>query len=138
MKKWSAIVGVMVIVLCAAIVLLGVLAVTSWGHDFVAVRTTRYAAGFSEQAFRSVQVGDSGEQVIAALGQPLSRYYIVHRSNSIPERVSTLPADLSADTWVREILDFSAGTRARGDFRLVEVILDRSSRVESTRDYVTD
>ena len=127
-----------IVIVLALVVLLGVLAVTPWGHDFVAVRSTRYSTGFSEQAFRSVRVGDAREQVIASLGHPLTCYYIVHRSNSIPETVSTLPADLAADTWVREILGFSAGTRDRVDFRLVEVILDRSGRVEFTRDYVTD
>jgi hypothetical protein len=126
-----------IVIVLAFVVLLGVFAVTPWGHDFIAVRSTRYAPGFSEQAFRSVRVGDAREQVIASLGKPLNSYYIVHRTNSVPETVSILPTDLSADMRVSEILDFSAGTRARGDFRLVEVILDRTSRVESTRDYVT-
>src|ERR1041385_3140275 len=126
-----------IVIVLAFVVLLGVFAVTPWGHDFIAVRSTRYAPGCSEQAFRSVRVGDAREQVIASLGKPLNSYYIVHRTNSVPETVSILPTDLSADMRVSEILDFSAGTRARGDFRLVEVILDRTSRVESTRDYVT-
>jgi hypothetical protein len=127
-----------IVIVLAFVVLLGVLVVTPWGHDFIAVRTTRYAPGFSEQAFRSLRVGDTREQIITALGQPLSRYYIIAPSQGIPETVSALPAELPADASVREILDFSTGTRPRGDFRLVEVILDRSNRVESTRDYVTD
>lgn len=130
---------VMFLLLLALVALLAVALVTPWGHDFVSVRSTRYAPYFLEQALRSVCIGDSREQVIASLGQPLTRYYIIVRSNSIPETVSTLPAgESAADTSVREILNFSTGTRARVDFRLVEVILDRSNRVESTRDYVTD
>lgn len=127
-----------IVIILAFVILLGMLAVTPWGHDFIAVRSTRYSPGFSEVAFRSLGVGDAREHVIASLGQPLSRYFIIHRSNSIPENVSTLPSDLSADTWVREILSFSTGTRVRGDFRLVQIILDGGSRVESMRDFVTD
>ena len=114
--------------------------VTPWGHDFVAIRSTRYAPGFSEQSFRAVRVGDSREQIAALLGQPISTYYIIVRSNgTIPETVSSLPTTkLPADASVQEIRAFSAGKRTRGDFRLVEVILDRSGQVESTRDYVTD
>jgi hypothetical protein len=70
-----------------------------------------------------VRVGDTREQVTASLGQPLTLFYIVRRFNSIPETVSTLPADLSADISVREILNFSAGTRLARDFPLVEVQL---------------
>jgi hypothetical protein len=33
---------------------------------------TAYAPGYSEAAFRSVQIGDSREEVIARLGEPLS------------------------------------------------------------------
>ena len=68
-----------IVIVLLFVVLLGVLAITPWGHDFVAVRITRYAPGFSEQGLRTVRVGDTREQVTASLGHPLYRYYIVHR-----------------------------------------------------------
>ena len=60
-----------IVILLAVVVLFGVLAVTPWGHDFIAVRTTRYAPGFSEQAFSSARVGDTREQIITAFGHLL-------------------------------------------------------------------
>lgn len=131
---------VLSLILVLVVIIFGVALVTPWGHDFFARHSTKYAASFSEQAFRAVQVGDTRERVAALLGQPLNRYYILRYTNGAYNGHPFVPlSELPADTSVHlEVLDFSTSSHPPRDCRLVEVILDTNGRVESTRDYITD
>lgn len=139
-KRRSAIKRVVGIVLAvvAIVLLLPLLLLTPRGQHRSALRSTLYAPDFTEEGFRSLQVGDERQRVTDLLGEPMKHYYLIVRSNSVSEIVSILPPVLAADASYLEVLGFSTSKYPRGEFRIVEVILDRGGRVESTRDYIGD
>lgn len=72
------------------------------------------------------------------LGEPMDSYFLVVQSDGSSEVLSKLPANgLPADVSYREILEYSANRYPKGNYRAVRIVLDKSGRVESTRDFIT-
>ena len=65
--------------------LLGLEVLFALATAWTASPRTRFAEGFSEAAFRSIQAGESEAEVIRKLGQPLAR--LPHEGTSGHERV---------------------------------------------------
>jgi outer membrane protein assembly factor BamE (lipoprotein component of BamABCDE complex) len=67
---WFVVASVLVLIVCWATMafILNYSAITL-------VRNTEYAPGYSDRAFRAVAYGDSEEQVLALLGEPLVRHH---------------------------------------------------------------
>jgi hypothetical protein len=109
-------------------------------HDSIATRNTVYSSSFAEAAFMRIQLGDSQDAVVAALGAPLSRHYILRYPgdsyNSYPAVPPEQLPERASIHW--EILEYSRSKNPPSDFRLLEVALDAKGVVAFTRNYVTD
>jgi len=75
---------------------------------------TEYAPGYSEEAFRIVQIGDSKEEILSLLGQPLRVY------------------DPGLD---REVLSYSMSPSG-SNYLMRDIVLDSEGRVVEIRSQV--
>lgn len=136
MKLHPILVIIIALVALTFVVLLGGVLL----HDSLAAKNTVYSPSFSDGAFKQIKEGVSREAVVAAIGEPLRREYMLRYQNEsyAPHPIVPLEQLPKGASIHWELWDYSASKRFPDDFRAVVVGLDANGTVAFTSDYVTD